>query len=143
MAHCLPKRKKNILVVYPAGYWVRRMYAFSLSLSFSSTATIKKTAGGWLGDRSGTYGGNGQSTTSLDGVSFSEGDLLLQVMHTMYPIQRLIPRQFTYHSLHFHRTTHLFTHTTPVSTLMPSINTLHLISHSKWPSSLCVCACAR
>ncbi|KAL1251510.1 hypothetical protein QQF64_019306 [Cirrhinus molitorella] len=45
-------------------------------------STIKKTGGnGWINDRSGTFGGNGQSTTSLDGVSFSEGELLLQALN--------------------------------------------------------------
>ncbi|RXN09237.1 aryl hydrocarbon receptor-like protein [Labeo rohita] len=47
-----------------------------------ATATIKKTGGnGWLNDRSGAFGGNGQSATSLDGVSFSEGELLLQALN--------------------------------------------------------------
>ncbi|TRY69768.1 hypothetical protein DNTS_021676, partial [Danionella cerebrum] len=46
------------------------------------SATIKKPGGnGWRNDRSGTFGGNGQTAASLDGVSFSEGDLLLQALN--------------------------------------------------------------
>lgn len=81
------KKKEKYIGCLSCGLLDLHMDSFFRSL-FSSTATIRETAGGWLGDR---------SVTSLDGVSFSEGDLLLQVTHTMYSIQRLIPPQFTYH----------------------------------------------
>ncbi|XP_026113392.1 aryl hydrocarbon receptor-like [Carassius auratus] len=49
---------------------------------FFPLATVKKTGGnGWINDRSGTFGGNGHSPTSLDGVNFSEGELLLQALN--------------------------------------------------------------
>ncbi|KAA0712080.1 Aryl hydrocarbon receptor [Triplophysa tibetana] len=50
------------------GVWERRVQLHK-DMEF---ATIRETAGGWLGDR---------SVTSLDGVSFSEGDLLLQALN--------------------------------------------------------------
>ncbi|XP_035249018.1 aryl hydrocarbon receptor-like [Anguilla anguilla] len=44
-------------------------------------ATMKKGGGGWPEDRTAIFGGNGHSVTTLDGVSFSEGDLLLQALN--------------------------------------------------------------
>lgn len=77
--------------------------------SLFSLAKTKKTGGnGWLNERPGTFGGNGQSTTSLDGVSFSEGELLLQVIHMeMHQYLDLIPCEFPGIII---LTSHLFTH---------------------------------
>ncbi|XP_057181041.1 aryl hydrocarbon receptor 2 [Triplophysa rosa] len=51
---------------------VLRLSVGYLKVKSFFNATIRETAGGWLGDR---------SVTSLDGVSFSEGDLLLQALN--------------------------------------------------------------
>ncbi|KAJ8403530.1 hypothetical protein AAFF_G00353020 [Aldrovandia affinis] len=44
-------------------------------------ATIKKCNDDWLEDRTTTFGGDGHSAMSLDGVKFSEGSLLLQALN--------------------------------------------------------------
>ncbi|KAG9349412.1 hypothetical protein JZ751_027855 [Albula glossodonta] len=42
---------------------------------------MKKGAVGWLGERTASFGGNGHNVTTIDGVSFSEGELLLQALN--------------------------------------------------------------
>ncbi|KAJ8349891.1 hypothetical protein SKAU_G00250210 [Synaphobranchus kaupii] len=44
-------------------------------------ATVKKGGAGWPEERTSVFGGNRHSVTTLDGVSFSEGDLLLQALN--------------------------------------------------------------
>ncbi|GAA6078730.1 aryl hydrocarbon receptor 2, partial [Tachysurus ichikawai] len=42
---------------------------------------MKKTVGGANSWPTGTLGGNGQTVSCLDGVTFSEGELLLQALN--------------------------------------------------------------
>ncbi|MGH0119812.1 UNVERIFIED_CONTAM: hypothetical protein FKN15_000896 [Acipenser sinensis] len=49
--------------------------------NLSVNSTMKKNNVGWLREKPGTFGGNGQSVPQTNGTSFSEGDLLLQALN--------------------------------------------------------------
>ncbi|XP_064182701.1 aryl hydrocarbon receptor 2 [Anguilla rostrata] len=60
---------------------VLRLSVGYLKVKSFFNATMQKGSTGWLGDRSLVFGGNGHSVASIDGVTFSEGDLLLHALN--------------------------------------------------------------
>ncbi|MBN3270954.1 AHR protein, partial [Polyodon spathula] len=60
---------------------VLRLSVGYLKVKSYFNATMKKNNVGWLREKPGTFGGNGQSAPQTNGASFSEGDLLLQALN--------------------------------------------------------------
>ncbi|KAK6484893.1 aryl hydrocarbon receptor-like [Huso huso] len=60
---------------------VLRLSVGYLKVKSYFNATMKKNNVGWLREKPGTFGGNGQSVPQTNGASFSEGDLLLQALN--------------------------------------------------------------
>ncbi|XP_033900346.1 aryl hydrocarbon receptor-like [Acipenser ruthenus] len=60
---------------------VLRLSVGYLKVKSYFNATMKKNNVGWLREKPGTFGGDGQSVPQTNGTSFSEGDLLLQALN--------------------------------------------------------------
>ncbi|KAL4617996.1 aryl hydrocarbon receptor-like isoform X2 [Arapaima gigas] len=60
---------------------VLRLSVGYLKVKSFFNATMKKSNSGWLTDHAPIFGGNGSTACTVDGVSFSEGDLLLQALN--------------------------------------------------------------
>ncbi|KAK1166311.1 hypothetical protein AOXY_G12907 [Acipenser oxyrinchus oxyrinchus] len=60
---------------------VLRLSVGYLKVKSYFNATMKKNNVGWLREKPGTFGGNGQSVPQTNGTIFSEGDLLLQALN--------------------------------------------------------------